>query len=223
MKRPRHGIALTAAGLGLLICCALSGCSADGGGKEEAGARGGPAVVAPGKPGEPAKVLTADEAKKAGSDDSPNAADFDYVQMMITHHRQALVMTDLAAQHADNGRTARLAERIAASQRPEIGAMQGWLDQHGGPREPSGGHHHAAMPGMATDAQLDRLRAARGKQFDALFLTLMVTHHQGAVTMATDALSDGNNTVVEEMATDVIAQQTAEIGRMQRLGATPSP
>jgi uncharacterized protein (DUF305 family) len=71
------------------------------------------------------------------------------------------------------------------------------------------------MPGMATERQLDGLRAARGEDFDALFLRLMITHHQGAVTMAAEVLSEGNNVLVEEMASDVIAQQTSEINRMR--------
>lgn len=73
------------------------------------------------------------------------------------------------------------------------------------------------MPGMATDERLDALRAARGPAFDTLFLKLMITHHDGAVTMATEVLSEGNDTLVEEMANDVVAQQTAEIHRMREL------
>lgn len=116
----------------------------------------------------------------------------------------------------------RLAERVNASQKPEIGAMEGWLKLNGGEEkaEKEGGHgDHGAMemPGMATDAQLAKLRAAKGKAFDDLFISLMVTHHQGAVTMATEALSGGNNVQLEEMASDVIAQQTSEINRMRSL------
>lgn len=96
--------------------------------------------------------------------------------------------------------------------------MEGWLKNNGGDdREET--HDHSAMPGMATDAQIGRLRAAQGKAFDRLFLELMITHHQGAVTMATEALADGNNVLVEEMANDVVAQQTVEIDRMRGLMA----
>ncbi|MGI5261566.1 DUF305 domain-containing protein [Streptomyces angustmyceticus] len=224
MRRPRRRTTrvniLVTAGCGLAISLALSGCSSgseDGTDRVGGGRRAdGPAVVAPGRPGERAKTLTADEARKARADDSPNSADFGYVQMMIPHHRQALVMTGLARRYAHDVRVRRLAERIAAGQGPEIGAMEGWLDGFGGPRTEHG-HHHGEMPGMATDAQLGQLRAARGEKFDALFLTLMITHHRGAVSMATDLLSAGRNTLAEEMANDVIAQQTAEIGRMRRM------
>lgn len=73
------------------------------------------------------------------------------------------------------------------------------------------------MPGMATATQLAQLRAAKGTAFDELFLKLMITHHQGALTMATEVLSDGNNVLIEEMANDVIAQQTSEINRMRSM------
>ncbi|GFE12636.1 hypothetical protein Sgleb_06830 [Streptomyces glebosus] len=76
---------------------------------------------------------------------------------------------------------------------------------------------------MATADELDRLRAARGARFDALFLKLMTAHHQGAVFMATEVLSEGNNALVEEMASEVIAQQGAEIGRMRRIQAELTP
>ncbi|MFG2828294.1 DUF305 domain-containing protein [Streptomyces sp. NPDC048434] len=217
VKRPRRVNVLVAAGCGLAISLALNGCSSGDG--TEATRAGAPKVVAPGKPGEPAKTLTVDEARKARGEDSPNSADVDYVQMMIPHHQQALVMTGLAERYAHAGRVGRLAERIAAAQEPEIGAMEGWLSGFGGPRTVGGHHHHGEMPGMATTAQLGQLRAARGEKFDALFLKLMIAHHQGAVSMATDLLSEGRNTLAQEMANDVIAQQSAEIGRMQRMRA----
>ncbi|MEU6660299.1 DUF305 domain-containing protein [Streptomyces sp. NPDC046821] len=197
----------------------LGGCDAGaggGGGDAKSRAGGGPSVIAPGKPGEGAETLSAAEAEKRKSDDSPNSADFSYAQMMITHHTQALQMTELAPKRAESGKVKRLAERITAAQGPEIGAMEGWLNSHGRERE-SGMHHHDAMPGMATEEQLRTLRAARGAAFDKLFLKLMITHHQGAVTMATDVLSEGNNVQVEEMANDVIAQQTSEIERMRKM------
>lgn len=226
VKRPRRASVLVAAGCGpaLALALALSGCSADDDTKASAADGPEPKVLAPGRPGETARTLTADEAKKARRDDSPNPADLAYVQMMIPHHQQALVMTDLAKRYADSGQVGRLAGRIAAAQRPEIGAMKGWLSSHGGDHEAGGHpHHDGEMPGMATAAELDRLRAARGARFDALFLRLMIAHHQGAVFMATEALSEGNNALVEEMASEVIAQQGAEIGRMRRIQAELTP
>ncbi|MGW6413744.1 DUF305 domain-containing protein [Streptomyces sp. NPDC055055] len=173
-------------------------------------------VVAPGKPGEPARRISPEEAARLLPDESPNSADFRYVQMMLVHHRQALTMTALVPQRASSPQVKKVAERISAAQQPEIGAMEGWLKNNGGPREQSG-HDHHTMPGMASEAQLKELANAKGKAFDALFLKLMITHHQGAVTMAAEALGEGNNTLVEEMANDVIAQQTSEINRMRSL------
>uniref|UniRef100_A0AAU3H7D3 DUF305 domain-containing protein n=1 Tax=Streptomyces sp. NBC_01401 TaxID=2903854 RepID=A0AAU3H7D3_9ACTN len=214
---PRRTTRLRAAALATTLVAAvlaLSACDGDDGAK--AASDQGPSVVAPGKPGEPARTLSADEAVKEAGDDTPNSADFGYARMMIEHHEQALVLTALVPGRAASTSVERLAKRIAASQKPEIGAMEGWLKKNGGDeREET--HDHSAMPGMATDQQIERLRGTKGKAFDQLFLKLMITHHQGAVTMATEALADGNNVLIEEMATDVVAQQTVEISRMRGL------
>ncbi|WP_437098229.1 DUF305 domain-containing protein [Streptomyces flavidovirens] len=210
----RPGIAHVATAVAVATVLCLGACDAEGGSEPKAKAAAGPSVVAPGRPGEPARTMSAQEAAKALPDGSPNGADFRYARMMIEHHGQALVMTELAPKRARSTQVKRLAERITAAQRPEIGAMRGWLDNNGGEKH-KGGHDHAAMPGMATDKQLAQLREAEGKDFDRLFLKLMIIHHEGAVDMATEVLAQGNNVQVEEMATDVLAQQTAEIGRMR--------
>ncbi|MFF9851689.1 DUF305 domain-containing protein [Streptomyces litmocidini] len=209
--------AVVAAALSAVAVLALGACdSAPDQGAPRAGASAGPGVVAPGKPGEPARRISPEEAARLLPDESPNGADFRYVQMMTVHHRQALTMTALVPGRASSPQVRKVAERIAAAQRPEIDAMEGWLKNNGGPRE-QGAHDHHAMPGMATEAQLKELRGAKGKAFDELFLKLMIAHHEGAVTMAAEVLSEGNNVLVEEMANDVIAQQTAEIDRMRSL------
>ncbi|MFG3408881.1 DUF305 domain-containing protein [Streptomyces sp. NPDC048142] len=207
--------ALAAAAVAVVL--ALGACDADSSdGASNQAKDAGPGVVAPGRPGEPARTLSAEEAVKEAGQDTANSADFRYTQMMIEHHRQALVMTDLVPERASSTTVERLAERISAGQKPEIGAMEGWLKKNGGDRRQQQ-HDHSGMHGMATDAQLKKLRAAEGKAFDVLFLKLMITHHQGAITMATEALTEGNDVIVEEMASDVIAQQTVEINRMRGL------
>ncbi|MFI8002959.1 DUF305 domain-containing protein [Streptomyces sp. NPDC086010] len=210
---------LRSVALAAVLSAALfaSGCDEDGSdGATKSAADRGPSVIAPGRPGEPARTLSPDEAAEAAGDDTPNSADIRYARMMIEHHRQALVLTALVPGRARSGSVERLAQRISAAQKPEIAAMQGWLKNNGADdREET--HEHSPMPGMATDAQLADLRAARGEAFDTLFLKLMITHHQGAVTMATEALADGNNVLVEEMANDVVAQQTVEVERMRAL------
>ncbi|MGW3251491.1 DUF305 domain-containing protein [Streptomyces fungicidicus] len=211
-------VSVAAAGLTALAVLTLVGCDS---GADDAGpaAGSGPSVIAPGGPGEANRTLSADEAQRQrAEDDSPNSADVSYARMMIAHHTQALEMTELVPDRAESSKIVRLAERITAAQRPEIKAMQAWLKNHGkAERDGAHGHDHATMPGMATRSQLKQLRAADGKAFDQLFLTLMITHHQGAITMATDVKGQGNNIQVEEMADDVVAQQTSEISRMRDL------
>ncbi|MGV9341700.1 DUF305 domain-containing protein [Streptomyces sp. NPDC003688] len=200
---------------------AVGGCDANP--DTRSAARSGPSVIAPGQPGEANRTLSAQEAAAQRADDnSPNAADRSYATMMIQHHAQALTMTGLAPVRAESTAVKRIAERIAASQGPEIAAMKSWLrtDAGGGGEHDHGDTHdhmHMSMPGMATEAQLAQLKAAKGKAFDALFLKLMIAHHQGAITMATDVKARGHSVRIEEMADDVIAQQTAEIGRMRAM------
>lgn len=211
-------VSVVAAGLTALAVLGLVGC--DSGADETRSAAGsGPSVIAPGEPGEANRTLSAEEAERQRvEDDSPNSADVSYARMMIQHHAQALEMTELAPDRAESSKIVKLAERIAAAQQPEIKAMQGWLKSHDkAERDDGHGHDHATMPGMATQAQLKQLRAADGKAFDQLFLTLMITHHQGAITMSTELKGQGNNIRMEEMADDVVAQQTSEIGRMRDL------
>ncbi|MFJ4860734.1 DUF305 domain-containing protein [Streptomyces sp. NPDC088748] len=224
----RFSLAAVAAGLLLT----LSGCQGDDGSDRADDGRA--TIVAPGKPGEKARHLTPEQAARAKPDDSPNAADHAYVSRMIEHHRQALTMSALAPERAAADGVKRLAERITAAQKPEIGAMEKWLARYPAPAPaPSAGasagasagsgghpqgHDHGAMPGMATEQQLKDLAAAGGADFDRLFLTLMTAHHEGAVKMAGEALAGGNNGAVEEMATEVVATQSAEIHRMRSMG-----
>ncbi|WP_100865279.1 DUF305 domain-containing protein [Streptomyces sp. 3211.6] len=195
----------------------LTGCTAGDGAPHGAG-DGSPVVVAPGRPGEDARTLSPEQAAKQRPDDSPNAADRSYVRRMIEHHRQALTMSALAPERASADGVKRLAERIAAAQGPEIGAMERWQARYPAPAGDPGGHDHGAMPGMATEQQLRELTDARGADFDRLFLRLMTAHHEGALTMAGQALAQGNNGAVEEMANEVVAVQSAEIHRMRALG-----
>ncbi|WP_328559093.1 DUF305 domain-containing protein [Streptomyces coelicoflavus] len=213
--RPGSSASLVTASLTALAALALGAC--DSGPDTGSAAAAGPSVIAPGKPGEGNRTLSAEDAEKQrADDDSPNSADVSYARMMIQHHAQALEMTELAPEQAQSGRVKKLAERISAAQGPEIKAMEGWLETNG-EKVTGGGHDHAAMPGMATEAQLKKLRAAEGKAFDQLFLTLMITHHEGAISMATDVKAGGNNVRIEEMADDVVAQQTSEISRMRAM------
>lgn len=158
-------------------------------------------------------------------------ADVRFVQGMLAHHAQALVMTDLVAGRTDTRAVHLLAERIDVSQQDEIRQMESWLRARGA-EVPAlhAGHgehaaHHAAMPGMLTAEQLAGLAASEGAAFDRLFLELMIQHHQGALTMV-DALFDapgaGQEVEIYRIASEIAADQQAEIQRMQRLLASLS-
>jgi uncharacterized protein (DUF305 family) len=194
----RSGVAVIA------LVVALAGCTSE----PEAAP-----VIAPDTPGGNAQTL-APSAVSGAVAAPPNDADRLYVAMMIVHHEQALAMTRFVPDRAENATVKGLADRIRYSQEPEIGAMKQWqrvnndMGSHG---------DHGSMPGMATQEQLTALGAARGKDFDRMFLELMIKHHEGAIKMATDVKSAGTNVQVEEMADDVIAVQTDEINRMKAL------
>ncbi|MEV1172632.1 DUF305 domain-containing protein [Nonomuraea sp. NPDC049784] len=193
---------------------ALSGCSSSP--PQAPRADSTAPVIAPGRPGEQAKTLSPSEAATAVPSATANAADIKYVQDMIIHHRQALDMALLAPSRADSAKLKSLAGRIKDAQGPEIQFMTTWLQE----QEQSVPDHHAAhdgMPGMATPEQLEALKAAKGKDFDRMFLQLMINHHLGAIKMSEQVLTSGSHIRVEELATDVSVTQAAEIRRMQEM------
>jgi uncharacterized protein (DUF305 family) len=162
---------------------------------------------------------------------------------MIGHHRQALVMAEWAPSHGASPAVRTLAERIASGQHDEIALMQQWLRDRQQPGSPAPGsstdtsshsagqgHQHGEhgmlMPGMLTQAQLDELNRARGREFDRLFLQYMIQHHRGALTMV-DRLFATPGAAREEatfkLANDVSADQSSEIARMERMLAELAP
>ena len=160
----------------------------------------------------------------------PTSADLAFMKGMIGHHAQALVMTALVPERSSRPELGLLAERIDASQRQEISQMQLWLRDRGEEApDPSSPHaHHGAghaelMPGMLTPEDLARLTAASGNAFDRLFLEFMIRHHEGALQMVADlrrtpgALQEPQ---LFDFASDVDADQRAEIARMRRLLGT---
>jgi uncharacterized protein (DUF305 family) len=130
-------------------------------------------------------------------------------------------MAALAPERAADPRIRTLAERVRASQVPEVLRMRGWLDARhlDLDADERAGHDHGAMRGMQTPEAMRRLAAARGADFDRLFVDMMVEHHQGAIEMATNVLRVGVDTGVEEMATAIATEQTIEISRMRELFA----
>jgi len=159
--------------------------------------------------------------------------DIEFMNGMISHHAQALVMAAWAASHGATPPVRTLADRITNAQKDEIAAMQKWLrdrrqpvpeaNPHGMTMNMNGMQHEMLMPGMLTETQLKQLDEARGKEFDRLFLTFMIQHHRGAVTMV-QQLFDTNGAAqdisVYKMASDIHADQTTEIDRMQKMLAS---
>jgi uncharacterized protein (DUF305 family) len=203
-----RGHVIVTALLAAALALAAAGCSA---------APAAVPVLQPGLPGEPNRVPSAADVERAVAPQPPNDADVLFMQMMVPHHQQALDMSALVAERAESPQVHGLAERITTTQRGEIAVMESWLDRNAAHAGHGGHHAHDGMPGMATAEQVAALTAARGAEFDRLFLELMIAHHGGAVTMATGVLTSGSALEVEQLATDVVTEQTAEISRMRRI------
>ena len=147
-------------------------------------------------------------------------ADVEFMQGMIAHHAQAIVMSRMAESHGANPQVMKLSNKIDQSQVPEIRIMQSWLTRNKQYAPDTSSWHHMTMPGMLTAAQLNELDAARGVEFDRAYLRLMIQHHAGALKMVDDLFNSslaGQEVDVNVFANDVVTAQTVEIGIMQRL------
>ena len=185
-----------------------------------------PVVVQPGAPGKPSSTLPP-STRATLPPRSP--ANVDFMQGMIVHHSQAVEMTALIASHTENKDLRSLGARISSSQSDEIKFMRRWLVARGEPvsmaaagmpgmdmsREPMG-----LMPGMLTPEQMEALRKAKGAEFDHLFLTGMIQHHDGALTMVKDLFDTagaGQDADLFNFATDADNTQRAEIRIMRTM------
>ena len=213
-------IAATVAATVLLTGCAMSMSSAE---MPASASSGSGAVVA------------------TGSD-----ADVTFAQLMISHHEQAVQMADMALQQSTSAEVTDLATQIKAAQDPEIGQMRGWLQQWGAPEQMDGmdGMDHGAMGhgdtdsgsgdsgsgdsgsgdsggqsagGMMSDADMGALGGASGADFDRMWLTMMIAHHEGAIKMAEQVKAESTNPDVTALADAVVAGQKKEIDTMQQL------
>jgi uncharacterized protein (DUF305 family) len=147
-------------------------------------------------------------------------ADVHFMQGMIAHHGQAIHMSRLAMERGATPRVLRLATKIDQSQIAEIQQMQDWLRANNQVAPDSASWRTISMPGMLTAEQLAELNTAKGTDFDRKFLTLMIQHHEGALKMVADLLSNplaAQDVNVSVFATDVEVVQTAEIGIMYQL------
>jgi uncharacterized protein (DUF305 family) len=197
----RAGLVATAVTAALV----LAACGSDNGSDTGSGAR------------TPASASAEDTAG------AHNDQDVSFAQEMIPHHQQAIQMSKMAATQASSAEVKDLASRIEKAQDPEIETMSGWLESWGEdvpssmPGMNHGGSDASGMPGMMDTEDMDKLMGASGKDFDTMFLTMMVEHHEGAVEMATTEKDKGQYGPAKELAADIITAQTAEIEEMNKL------
>ena len=149
------------------------------------------------------------------------AGDVMFAQMMIPHHEQAVEMADFAlGKDGVSPEVRQLATRIKAAQDPEIQTMRGWLQAWGAPVPTGMGDHDmggTSGQGMMSQADMDDLEAAEGAAFDAQWVTMMIAHHEGAVTMARQVLGTTSNAEVKALAEAVVKTQTDEIATLKGL------
>jgi uncharacterized protein (DUF305 family) len=185
-----------------------------------------PVVVQPGAPGMPSKTLP---ASTRASLPPHSSADVEFMQGMIVHHAQATEMTAMIASRTENKSLRSLGARISSSQSDEIKFMKRWLAARGESAakstSPMAGMNMSQdsmglMPGMLTSKQMVALRNAKGSNFDRLFLTGMIQHHNGALLMVKDLFDTagaGQDAELFDFATDVDTGQRAEIRIMETM------
>jgi uncharacterized protein (DUF305 family) len=202
----------------LTICAVaafMAGCGGSGKQDADPAANIAPNLVQPGVPGAPSREITPTPTP-AGGGFKP--VDVEFMQSMIHHHQQAVVMADWVPGRTQSTSIRLMAQRMAVSQQDEMLLMRTWLEKHGvDPADHS--HRHPVMPGMLTTPQLDKLDAARGKAFDRLFLRYMTRHHLGALTMVQELVDKGGGgePEIEQFILHVDSDQTIEIERMQQI------
>ena len=178
----------------------------------------------------PAPAERSSAAAPAPAKRTPHAADVHFMSGMIPHHAQAVLIAGWAPSHGARGDLRLLCERIVVAQRDEIALMQTWLRDRALPvpdakatrmkQMMNGMEMDMLMPGMLNDEELAQLDKSRGAEFDRLFLQAMIRHHQGAIAMVNElfkASGAGQDETVFRFASDVYADQTTEIERMQKM------
>jgi uncharacterized protein (DUF305 family) len=195
-------------GVALLAGVVLSACGSNDGGSHNGPMPGmGNATSAP-----------ASSATAAFAD-----ADVAFAQQMIPHHQQAVAMATLAEARAADPEVKKLAGQIKAAQDPEIATMTAWLTTWGKPKPMASTDHGmdmgggTAMPGMMSGADMTKLAAATGKDFDRQFLTMMIAHHEGAIAMAKNEVTTGKNADAIALAKQISTAQEAEIVTMKTI------
>lgn len=224
MKSLPHGRLLMS-----LLLCALGACTSAASHTPKLASGAG--VVVAGSAATAVALATADSAARAFA-----PADVEFMQGMIPHHAQAVIMGRWAATHGARADVQRLCLRIVAAQSDEINMMRRWLRERKQdvPDSTATRHvmkmgdmmHEMMMPGMLSDDEMVQLDKARGPDFDRLFLNGMIRHHRGAIAMVETLLKSGNaghDDSVFRFANDVVSDQSAEITVMLRMLETVPP
>jgi uncharacterized protein (DUF305 family) len=208
VRYPIAAILLTAAAAAAAAAC-----------RSAAPAAAKPPIVQPGAPGQASRVIAAAQASDL-SRVQYTGGDIKFMQGMIGHHAQAIEMAALVASHTASDDLRKLALRIDVSQQDEIKMMREWLQARGQQIPDLRAHHMMGatlMPGMLTPEEMERLAAARGAEFERLFLEGMIKHHAGAIAMVHDLFATegaGQTPEIFAYASDVDADQRMEIDRM---------
>jgi uncharacterized protein (DUF305 family) len=194
-----------------------SSCSSAGGDSTPQTAPTPPQIIQPGAPGQEGRVVTPAQATDL-SRVQHTEADVKFMQGMIGHHAQAVEMVQLLETRSSDPDMKMLALRIQVSQEDEMKMMREWLERRG-QQVPDEHAHHTGMlmPGMLTADEMSRLAAARGREFDRLFLEYMIKHHGGALVMVEQLFSTpgaGQESDIFAFASDVEADQRMEMDRM---------
>ena len=198
--------------ISFLLIGVLAGCKSAGGGASDT------PLLQPGAPGQSTRTISTAEAtdlSKVGA----TAADIKFMQGMIAHHAQAVEMVALINDRTNNVDLKRLGLRIQVSQEDEMNMMRTWLKDHGAEIPGPHAHHEPGgmMPGMLPPDEMAKLAAAKGVEFDRLFLQGMIKHHAGAITMVEELFKSpgaGQEGGIYAFASDVDADQRMEIERM---------
>jgi uncharacterized protein (DUF305 family) len=210
-------VAVAAVGV-IVAVLALTGSDSD----EPEPAAAAPNVVQAGAPGESSRALSEDELAEVETP-TPTKADVDFVHGMIHHHAQAVQMTAFVPERAVGRDLRLLARRMQIAQVGEIELMEGWLrkrdEEVPGTSLHAHGHVGVLMPGMLTEPQVARLKAASGQPFNRRFLRSMIRHHRGAFTMIERlrATNGGMEPELDRMIRHIEADQSIEIDRMRQL------
>ncbi|MDV7354097.1 DUF305 domain-containing protein [Rhodococcus oxybenzonivorans] len=204
MRTTHAGFIAAAAGAALV----LAGCGTDSSDPSSSGAS------------PTSRSLSISAEAGSGAEAQFNDADITFLRGMYPHHAQAVQMAEMVDGRTDNAELLALAQRIEAAQAPEMDQITGLLGQAGDTAPTSTGHEgmdHGSGAGMMSEDDMSTLMGMSGPEFDRMWLTMMIEHHEGAVEMADTELAEGENPDAKQLATGIVSAQQREIAEMQAM------